>query len=190
MNLQINFKVKDYKENISGKKVLVTRGLGFVGHILVKALIEKHQLKLTLVGQLDEAFDRKIIQDKQDFIEVKKALPQESLHALLTNYDIGLALEDFNEDFNRDICLTNKIWAYFQAGFYILATKTKAQIEFMKQNAGHGELMTFEKEQLNLIVHNLTQEKHTIRSEQKKRFLRAKAYSFEKEMEPLKAMIA
>jgi hypothetical protein len=150
----------------------------------------KDQLSLTLVGQLDEDFHQKIIQAKKDFIEVKKALPQEELHAKLADYDVGLALEDGNEDYNRQICLTNKIWAYFQAGLYTLATNTKAQIKFISQNADHGELMTFEKEKLNQTLHDLIQKKQAIRGEQQKRFLQAKTYSFEKEMEQLKEMMS
>jgi hypothetical protein len=45
--------------------------------------------------------------------------------------DIGLALESKTADFNRDICLTNKILAYAQAGLYIFATDTFGQRDFL-----------------------------------------------------------
>ncbi len=41
-------------------------------------------------------------------------------------FDIGLAMED-SVPYNRDICLTNKIFTYMQAGLAIIASDTTAQ---------------------------------------------------------------
>lgn len=41
--------MKDYKENIKGKKVLVTGGLGFVGHNLVKTLVNVYDCEVIVV---------------------------------------------------------------------------------------------------------------------------------------------
>jgi UDP-glucose 4-epimerase len=41
--------MKSYWENIRGKNVVVTGGLGFVGHNLVKALVDEHDCKVTVV---------------------------------------------------------------------------------------------------------------------------------------------
>ena len=149
----------------------------------------KDQINLTLIGQLDDDFYQKIIQPNQAFIEVKKAMPQEDLHEELANYDVGLALEDGNEDYNREICLTNKIWAYFQAGLYILATKTKAQIEFMKDNTTHGVLLLLKNGSIAQALQKLLNEREDISSEREKRFQTAKKHAIEKEMEQLKGMI-
>ncbi len=56
----------------------------------------------------------------------------------MSDFDIGLAIEDPTADENRNICLTNKIWSYFQAGLYIVATNTLAQQQFMQLFEQHG----------------------------------------------------
>lgn len=95
-------------------------------------------------------------------------------------------------DENRGICLTNKIWAYLQAGLYILATDTPAQVVFIQEHEGHGEVFDASTQRhrgtennkyrslegtLNYIVENID----TIRNEKKDRFERAKEYSWENE---------
>ena len=66
-------------------------------------------------------------------------MKQEDLHEFLSQMDIGLALENVEADDNRNICLTNKFLAYVQAGFYVLATDTFGQSQFLSSldyNAG------------------------------------------------------
>ena len=58
-------------------------------------------------------------------------MKQEALHDFLNQMDIGLALENTAADHNRNICLTNKILAYAQAGLYIFATDTYGQSQFL-----------------------------------------------------------
>ena len=149
----------------------------------------KEELDITLIGQLNPDFDNEIIKPKQDFIQVKRAMPQAELHVMLADYDVGLALEDGNEDYNRQICLTNKIWAYFQAGLYILATETKAQIEFIRPNTSRGQLITLEREKLINDLALLIKEKQLIKEAKEKRFTRAKGFAFEKETEKMKELI-
>ena len=53
-------------------------------------------------------------------------------------FDIGLALEN-KAPINRDICLTNKIFTYMQAGLAIIASDTTAQEDFVTKNPTIGD---------------------------------------------------
>lgn len=90
------------------------------------------ELKLILIGNLDQAFYESVLK-KYDFIELIPPMSQEQLNGTLGAFDIGLALETSNADENRKLCLTNKIWSYLQAGLYILASDTPAQKQFAQQ---------------------------------------------------------
>jgi glycosyltransferase involved in cell wall biosynthesis len=52
-------------------------------------------------------------------------------------YDVGVAAEQPGST-NREICLTNKLFAYLLAGNAVMATATQAQREFMDCNPGAG----------------------------------------------------
>ncbi|MEH6535210.1 MAG: hypothetical protein V7719_02370 [Psychroserpens sp.] len=66
-------------------------------------------------------------------VKCHDVMSQTQLHEFLSEMDIGLALENRDADFNRNICLTNKILAYAQAGLYIFATDTFGQRDFLKE---------------------------------------------------------
>lgn len=103
------------------------------------------KISVTLIGNMYPQF--------QEYINVKikthelkthilihhiPPVAQKELHQKLAEFDIGIASEQVNSDFNREICLTNKILAYAQAGLFILATDTKAQVAFLKSYDGIG----------------------------------------------------
>lgn len=54
-------------------------------------------------------------------------------------FDIGLAMEN-KAPTNRDICLTNKIFTYMQAGLAIIASDTTAQTALINKNPTIGHL--------------------------------------------------
>jgi glycosyltransferase involved in cell wall biosynthesis len=58
-----------------------------------------------------------------------------------SQFDIGLALEN-KIPFNRDICLTNKIFSYIQSGLAVIASDTKAQTGLLKRYPSIGKLYT------------------------------------------------
>lgn len=97
------------------------------------------QIQLTIIGNVDKEFKHTIL-DRYKFIVLKEPLTQQLLNAELGKHDIGLAIESNNADSNRKICLTNKIWAYLQAGLFIWASNTPAQVLFSKEFPGHTSL--------------------------------------------------
>lgn len=106
-------------------------------------------ITITLIGQMDKKFEMEIINpfrkwveencDQQLIIKVMPPLKQDQLHAELSNYDVGLALEP-GKDLNNTLAVSNKIIAYAQAGLYILATDTIAQTTFINQNHFLGKV--------------------------------------------------
>jgi hypothetical protein len=142
-------------------------------------------LTLTLIGNLNKNFENEFIMPYSDLIRVVKPMSQESLHRFLSEFDIGLALEDVNADYNRNICLTNKIWAYFQAGLYILATNTQAQQYFLKSHPQHGMLFKMEDMPLQQSLKSLINQKEVIRAEKRERFEKAKPFAYEYEMKQM-----
>lgn len=63
--------------------------------------------------------------------------PPDQLVALAAEHDIGLALET-NDDPNRLICVTNKLFVYMLAGLALLATDTPGQQGIMDQAPDAG----------------------------------------------------
>lgn len=61
----------------------------------------------------------------------------DALMPFAAQFDIGLALEQ-KHPLNRDLCLTNKIFTYMQAGLAIIASETAAQRKFMNSHTGIG----------------------------------------------------
>ncbi|TKB98226.1 glycosyltransferase family 4 protein [Pedobacter cryotolerans] len=56
---------------------------------------------------------------------------------LASNFDVGLALER-KKPFNRNICLTNKIFTYMISGLAVIASDTLAQRAFLEENQEIG----------------------------------------------------
>jgi hypothetical protein len=148
--------------------------------------LKNEEWNLTLIGNHKTEFYLQIPESIRERISIYTAMRQNDLHGTLAQYDVGLALEINRDNLNRDICLTNKIFAYAQAGLYILATETSAQRQFI---ASLGEIsgtinpapskdfvFTLEK-----ILSNLT----LIRSGADSRYQQAKSLSWENEKNKL-----
>ncbi|MBB6610330.1 hypothetical protein H7F15_04710 [Pontibacter sp. Tf4] len=142
---------------------------------------------LTLIGNLNYIFANKWLQHR-DYIRVVSPLKQDLLHKELSRHDVGLALELSNIDHNKEIALSNKIFAYKQAGLFVLATDTKAQVAFMNHFKGDGYLCEQTsvslKNGIAYILENIT----VIRAEKRKRFEQAKEIAFEAEAQKLIAL--
>lgn len=140
----------------------------------------RNEIELTLIGSTRQAFLDKEVKGR-DYIRSFDSLPQTALHRELSNYDIGLALEDGSIDLNRNICLTNKIWSYLLAGLYIVATDTEAQCHFLEEYTGHGVNTSLSEDIFTAAIARLIKDRETIRASGISRFEKAAAAGWEKE---------
>jgi len=182
------------------QNIAANRGLEIIIPEL-KNVSEKVQLHL--IGNLYTEFNKEWIEPNKHFITTYPPMEQSDLNKFIGKFDIGLALELNTADYNRQICLTNKIWAYLQAGLYIIATNTPAQVLFMEEHYKHGLLFNqcndknpnvtlienpirnYSNEPLGKSLKSalkfIINEIDAIRHAKKDRFEMAKDFSFEKE---------
>ncbi len=73
-----------------------------------------------------------------------KPIDADKIPEFASQFDIGLATET-GFPYNREICLTNKIFTYMQAGIAILASDTMAQQQLLRQYPGAGLVYKKEK---------------------------------------------
>jgi glycosyltransferase involved in cell wall biosynthesis len=66
-------------------------------------------------------------------------IPPDDIFKFAANFDIGLATE-IGVPFNRNICLTNKIFTYIQTGLAIIASDTLAQKNLLNNYPDCGQL--------------------------------------------------
>jgi glycosyltransferase involved in cell wall biosynthesis len=84
-----------------------------------------------------------------------ETMPKDKLLKLAMTFDIGLSLET-GVPLNRDLCLSNKLFVYLQAGLGIIATDTSAQQEFLKDHQeGTVFLPLIDSKQLTQILSSL-----------------------------------
>ncbi|UAY50679.1 glycosyltransferase family protein [Ferruginibacter albus] len=144
-----------------------------------------NDIELTLIGSKREEFFNKEVNSRM-YINHIASLSQADLNKELCRHDIGLAIEDSAADLNRNICLTNKIWAYLQAGLFIIASDTEAQQLFMEEHNMHGVVVRLNKNDLSSNIKNIIADKQSIQSNKQDRFKEAKNYSWENESTLLK----
>jgi glycosyltransferase involved in cell wall biosynthesis len=140
----------------------------------------RDKILLTLIGTLRKGFFEKEIKER-DYIHCLEALPQTALHGTLSNYDIGLALEDGTIDLNRNICLTNKIWSYLLAGLYIVASETDAQRLFVEEHPMHGICTSMSTDILVNAIRSLIDQRRAIRAASLDRYQLAAPSAWENE---------
>ncbi|RZK39365.1 MAG: hypothetical protein EOO90_18950 [Pedobacter sp.] len=117
------------------------RGIEIV--IEAMSILFNFQITLTLLGMISRedksyfeglALSKKINTEQLLFLEPVKP---EEIFVIANKHDIGLALEQ-DIPYNRNICLTNKMFTYLTAGLAIIATKTQAQEKFLSENPEVG----------------------------------------------------
>ncbi len=145
-----SFPKKQFKNHVTesneGKLKLVwfsqnvgfDRGLGDVLNALHS--IREFEVSFTIIGAYDLSVKEKLerhLRNSRHQLIFKGLLSHDDLNAGLSSYDIGIASEP-GKDLNNSIALSNKIFAYAQAGLAILASNTLAQKLFMETYSGMG----------------------------------------------------
>lgn len=112
---------------------------GIEGVVEALSALDKNHFELHLLGDLPVHSKPFIEQLKSTGINVfvHAPIPPDELIVFASKFDIGLALEK-ETPLNRDLCLTNKLFTYMQAGLAVIATQTTAQTAFMQQNPSIG----------------------------------------------------
>ncbi len=176
----------EYEQNDSEKIEFVwfsqnigpRRGL----ELLIPSLWEyRDKVRITLIGNLYNDFWEGFLKQYKEVIKILPPMSERLLYRVLCKYDIGCAIELDEVDLNRQICLTNKIYAYAQAGLFIFATNTKAQSWFLQQHNELGilvmQFLNDFKRKIEFIIENI----EDIRSRKRFRFEYAKQLSWDHE---------
>ncbi len=138
----------------------------------------KNDLEIHLIGQLNPSFSE-LLAGSGDHIFIHPPMDRLDLHRELSKYDIGLAIEMSRADANREMALTNKIYAYAQAGLLVLATDTKGQTWFAQQYPGTCILTGQKPAEIRQAVASLLADKENIRRLTYERFSKSRALSLE-----------
>jgi glycosyltransferase involved in cell wall biosynthesis len=108
-------------------------------------LIKDLNISLTLLGNLNSSmkvYFSKVATDAYllpEQIHFMGPVPQDELFKIAAEFDVGVGSE-IPYCFNRDICLTNKIFTYLLAGNALVLSDTKAQSRFLEEHPGIGML--------------------------------------------------
>jgi glycosyltransferase involved in cell wall biosynthesis len=142
-------------------------------------IVHKHfdKINLTLFGNCNESFKQKYI-DGQNGIELGGIMPQLDLHQRLSTFDIGLAIEP-GKDLNNELALSNKVYAYLQAGLFIIATDTIEQHSFLKKLPDAGIIVNKKFTNIEDLFIQLHANIENLRNEKLNRFAKAKSYSWQ-----------
>lgn len=145
----------------------------------------KDQVEVHLIGNLYSNFYDGFLYQYSSILTFYPPQSQLQLNQKLAEFDIGLAIELSSADENRDICWTNKIFAYAQAGLYILATDTSGQQLFMAEYPSRGLLCAQSSESIQQNIENILRHIVLIRQTAPDRYQMAQALAWEIEQKKL-----
>ncbi len=117
----------------------IGKGRGLEDVIAAMQLLKNVNLELHLLGNVSSAtklYFQNLAKEIQIFYY--EPIAPEAIFEFASRFDIGLALEQ-NIPYNRDICLTNKIFTYLTSGLAIIASETSAQKQFMQTHPTVGQ---------------------------------------------------
>jgi len=97
--------------------------------------ISKHEFELHLLGDVTLSYKEhlyNLASTKKKYLYFHKPIAPDEVFDIAKKFDIGLATES-STPYNRNICLTNKIFTYIQCGLAVIATNTFAQGRLIKK---------------------------------------------------------
>lgn len=139
--------------------------------------IKKTKLKcrIDLIGSIDANFKEYI--DKLDIkahanIILHGFIPEDEINNIISQADIGLALELKTVDKSRNFAITNKILSYSLLGNFILASNTEGQVSFFERLLDKESYIINYKQDdfINNLIY-IHEELNKIRNNKKKRLL-------------------
>jgi glycosyltransferase involved in cell wall biosynthesis len=123
---------------------------------LALKLLNTTNFEIHLLGHIESEAKQQFL-DKvllaQSNIIFHAPIPSDEIVNFASQFDIGLAIEN-KTPLNRDICLTNKLFTYMQAGLAIIASDTTAQKCIMYENRAIGQV--YQKEDVQSLATILT----------------------------------
>lgn len=102
-------------------------------------LLKDYAFELHLLGDVSAEAKTLFTDTGQVKIELHLPMAPNEIISFASQFDIGLASEN-SVPLNRDICLTNKIFTYMQAGLAIVASDTKAQVKLLDEYPTIGKI--------------------------------------------------
>ena len=114
-----------------------TIGLNRGIELLMEALkiLNNKSIQITLAGRCNDdikEFINKNYDELNESIKYAGIIQPENLPAFASQFDVGMAIE-LDEPYNRNICLTNKIFTYLLAGNAMILSDTLMQTAFNDQ---------------------------------------------------------
>jgi glycosyltransferase involved in cell wall biosynthesis len=119
----------------------VSSDRGVADCIKALQLIDKPDIELHLLGYASDSIKQQLSDAAGSKVALffHEPIPSDEIIAFASQFDIGLAMEA-GVPFNRDICLTNKIFTCVQAGLAIIASDTSAQSQLLNKYPGIGSI--------------------------------------------------
>ncbi len=163
----------------------IGKGRGIEDVISALSILKNENIELHLLGNASQdTKDYFISLNPSTKIYFYNPIPPDDVFEFASQFDIGLALEQ-KIPYNRDICLTNKIFTYLTSGLAILATETTAQKQFMCENPEIGS--SFEIGNITQIAEKIIQfyvdKNYLIKCKEEALRLANKEYNWEIESE-------
>jgi glycosyltransferase involved in cell wall biosynthesis len=102
-------------------------------------LLKGKPFELHLLGYSSAGMQNTLADKELTGVYLHEPIAPDEIITFASQFDIGLASEN-NIPFNRNICLTNKIFTYIQAGLAVVASDTDAQLKMLNEYPGIGKV--------------------------------------------------